>query len=433
MGITRSAISRRSLLAAGAAGAAALAAPALAGCGSPSSADGPVELRVFWWGDDTRATLTDKVLDLYTKRHPRVTFKKQWQGYDGYYDKLATNVAGSSAPDLFQIDEDGLSDFASRHATLDLTSMTGSRINVAKFAGSIGKTGTVEGRRVAIPAAENTAALIWDRTVADKYGAGDLKVGMSWDDFVAWAAKITHASGGTVYGTADPSGYFQVLEIWLRQRGKDTYRGSKLGFTADDLTEWWQFWVDAHGKGATPPADLTHVTNSGDISKDLISTGKGATALEWSNQLAAQAGLTKHTLGITTYPGDTGAAWARASMFWAVFRGTPHAQQCADVIDFLVNDADAGKILGTERGLAVNTAVRAAVKPTLDAAGKQTLDFETRMAGSFGDPPQTPPKGHTELRKTVLITEAENVMYGRKKPAQAAKDFIDQATSILAG
>jgi multiple sugar transport system substrate-binding protein len=102
------------------------------------------------------------------------------------------------------------------------------------------------------------------------------------------------------------------------------------------------------------------------------------------------------------------------------------------VINFLVNDVEAGKILGTERGLAVNTQVRQAVTPTLSKVGKQMADFESQVSGEFGDPPQTPPKGHTELRQT-LITEAENVMYGRKKPAQAANDFVNQASSILSG
>lgn len=430
---TSGAVSRRSLLsAAGVAGTAAIAAPVLSACGGSGGGDGTAELTFYWWGDDTRANLTGKVLDLYTKKHPKVTFKKQWQGYDGYYDKLSTNVAGSNAPDIFQIDEDGLADFAARHATMDLTSLTGKAIKTDKFAGAMAKTGLVDGRRVAVPAAENTAALVWDKTVAHKYGVDELKPGISWDDFVSWAAEITKASGGKVYGTADPSGYFQVLEIWLRQRGKDAYRGTKLAFTADDLTEWWQYWVDAHKKKATPPPDVTHVTNQGDITKDLISTGKGATALQWSNQLAAQAETTNHELGIVSYPGDPHAAWARASMFWAIYRGTEHAEQAADVINFLVNDVEAGKILGAERGLAVNTTVREKVDSSLTPAMRQSAKFETEMSKQFGNPPQTPPKGHTELRQN-LITQAENVMYGRKKPAEAAKDFVGQAKDILSG
>jgi pectin-derived oligosaccharide transport system substrate-binding protein len=422
-------LSRRSLLSA--AGAAALAVPALAACGGGSS-DGKADLTFWWWGDDTRAAITEKVLKLYTKQHPKVTFTSKWMGYDGYYDLLKTNVAGNTAPDIFQIDEDGLADFATRGATMDLSDAVGHQIRIDQFAGSIGKTGMVDGKRVAIPAAENTAALIWDKTMAAKYGVGALKEGMSWDDFVAWAAEITKASKGKVYGTADPSGSFQALEIWLRQRGKDAYDGSKLAFTADDLTEWWQYWVDAHKKQATPPPDVTHVTNQGDITKDLISSGTGATALEWSNQLDAQAALTKNELGITTFPGDVHAAWARASMFWSVYSGTKYKDQALDVVDFLVNSVPAGKILGAERGLAVNTDVRSKVEPTLTPYMKASVDFESALSSRFGTPPQTPPAGHTELRDN-LVTESENVIYGRKKPAEAAKDFVNEAADILSG
>lgn len=420
-------LSRRSLLSA--AGAATLAVPVLSACGG---GNGKANLTFWWWGDSTRAKITEKVLALYTKQHPKVTFTSKWVGYDGYYDLLKTNVAGDTAPDIFQIDEDGLADFATRGATMDLSDAVGHQISIDKFAGSIGKTGMVDGKRVAIPAAENTAALIWDRTAADRYRVGALTEGMSWDDFVGWAAEITKASNGKFYGTADPSGSFEALEVWLRQRGKDAYHGSKLAFTADDLTEWWQYWVAAHQKRATPPPDVTHVTNQGDITKDLISTGTGATSLEWSNQLEAQAALTKDELGITTFPGDVHAAWARASMFWSVYSGTKYKEQALDVVNFLVNSQAAGKILGAERGLAVNTEVRSAVQSSLTPSMKQSVAFESALSSKFGTPPQTPPAGHTELRDN-LVTESENVIYGRKKPAEAAKDFVSQAADILTG
>src|SRR6188474_250072 len=54
---------------------------------------GPVELQIFWWGGDARAQLTHQVLELYTKKHPNVTFKETWQANAGYIDKLNTNLA----------------------------------------------------------------------------------------------------------------------------------------------------------------------------------------------------------------------------------------------------------------------------------------------------------------------------------------------------
>ena len=80
-----------------------------------------VELSIFWWGGEARAKLTEEALALYTKKHPNVTFKKTWQANQGYFDKLATLTAGGNAPDIFQIDDNYLAEYAARNVTLDLT------------------------------------------------------------------------------------------------------------------------------------------------------------------------------------------------------------------------------------------------------------------------------------------------------------------------
>jgi multiple sugar transport system substrate-binding protein len=54
---------------------------AAAGCssggGSSSGGNGKTELSIFWWGGPARAGFTQKALDLYTQRHPNITFKPQ--------------------------------------------------------------------------------------------------------------------------------------------------------------------------------------------------------------------------------------------------------------------------------------------------------------------------------------------------------------------
>ena len=67
---------------------------------------------------------------------------------------------------------------------------------------------------------------------------------------------------------------------------------------------------------------------------------------------------TKDELGVVAYPGDPSAQWARASMYFSVFRGSEHKDIAVDVINFLANDPEAGKILGTDRGLPSNLDIR---------------------------------------------------------------------------
>lgn len=431
-------MSRRSLLSL--AGAAAVATPlALAGCGEQSSGSSPTALSTapetltfYWWGGDVRATITGKVLALYTKKHPNVTFKQQWGAYSGYYDKLSTMVAGSTAPDIFQIDDDGLAEYATRHVTMDLKPYLGTTIKTDKFPSGLAKAGTLDGKSVAVAAAENCAAMFYDEDVLSQYKLAAPTTGMSWDDLITWAGTVTKASGGKVFGTQDPSGVFPVLEVWLRQRNKEFYKDGKLWVNADDMQTWYQFWSDARKKGVTPTADITHAANSGDLGQTVLATKKGATTFLWSNQMEAEAATTPHKLGIVAYPGATGHEWARASMYWCIYSGTKHAARAADVIQFFLNDPDAAKILGAERGLAPNLDVRKQIQPTLTPYNQTSSTFETQLSKDFSATPPPPPVGHKEIRD-FLTSSSESVAFGKSSPKDAASQFISQAKGALSG
>ncbi|GAA5187888.1 hypothetical protein GCM10023322_37240 [Rugosimonospora acidiphila] len=413
---------------------------ALVGCGSGSSGSGkpkaedtgPVELSVFWWGAQARADITDQVLKLYTSKHPNVTFKQQWQGNAGYYDKLATMAAGGTAPDIFQIDDNGLTEYTTKGICLDLKPYVGKEIKVDKFPASLANSGEVRGRVGGIAAAENTPAMFYDKTSVGQLGLTEPSVGMTWDQLIDWGTQVFDKSGGKLYGTMDPSGDYKALEVWLRQQGKDLYtQDGSFGFAADDLTGWFTLWSNAAAKKATPPADLIHNANSGDVAKQLIEVKKGATSFLWSNQLSALQAGTDHQLGLVTYPGDPKGEWARAAMFWSGYSGTKHKSTVVDVINFLANDPDAGKILGAERGLAPNLDVRSLVAPTLKSTDQTSVTFETGLASKFGPTPPVPPKGHSQV-KTLLVTAAESVQYKKASPSAAASSFLSQAKAAIA-
>lgn len=394
----------------------------------------PVELSIFWWGGDARAKLTEQALGLYTAKHPNVTFKKTWQANAGYYDKLATLTAGGNAPDLFQIDDGALSEYAERNQTLDLMAFKDSgKIDVSKFPESLWKYGVVNGKLAGLAFAENTPGLIYDKTAITALGLAVPATGMTWEALIDWAAQVTTASGGKLYGTMDPSADYKALWIWLRQRGKQLYDGKKLGCTADDVTAWFTLWKGARDRKAAPPADVIHTANSGDVTKQLVVTGQAATSFMWANQLPELAKNTKDELGVAAYPGDPSAQWARAAMYFSVSKNCKHPDVAADVLDFLVNDPEAGKVLGTERGLSANLDVRKAVEGTLtDANMKASVAFETAIASKFGAAPAVPPKGHVKVR-SLLTTYAENVQFGRSSPADAASAFVKEANAAVAG
>ena len=418
--------------------AVAVAVPLVLGaaaCGgdddAPADPNAPVKLSIFWWGGQARADLTEQALNLYTKKHPNVTFEKTWQANQGYFDKLATLTAGGSPPDIFQIDDNYLAEYAARNTTLDLMKYSeDGKLDLSKFPKSLWQYGVVDGKLAGVAFGENTQGLVYNKTLLQKHNLPTPRTGMTWEDFLSWAGQVSRTT--KVPGTMDPSADYKAFWVWLRQQGKDLYKGKELGFTAEDATKWFDMWLGARQRGETPTPDVIHEGNSTDITKQLVVTGKAGTSFVWANQMPELKKHTKDELGVMAYPGDPSAQWARAAMYFSVFRGGKHKDIAVDVINFLANDIEVGKILGTERGLPSNLDVRKAVADSVsDPAMKLSIQMETDLAAKFGESPQVPLKGHSKVR-SELVKAAENVQYGRQTSAEAAKTFLDACRAAIA-
>src|SRR5690606_24555931 len=145
---------------------------------------------------------TGKALDLIAQKYPGVRFTTEWSGFAGYFDKFATQVAGGNAPDIVQMNfAPELADYGSRGVLLDLGPYAKSgALDVCGFNEAALATGTVNATLYALPLAGTTPATIINETKFAALGIEVPKAPWTWDDFMAVAAKVTEASGGSVVG-----------------------------------------------------------------------------------------------------------------------------------------------------------------------------------------------------------------------------------------
>ena len=123
------AVSRRQFLigaglaAAAASGGFAACAPGSSGGGSQGGGGGQGNnLALAWWGNPTRNKNTDAMIAAYTAAHPDVKISGQPGEFSSYWDKLATQTAGGTAPDIIEMDMNYISEYGTRGALLDLGS-----------------------------------------------------------------------------------------------------------------------------------------------------------------------------------------------------------------------------------------------------------------------------------------------------------------------
>jgi multiple sugar transport system substrate-binding protein len=106
-----------------------------------------------------------------------------------------------------------------------------------------------------------------------------------------------------------------------------------------------------------------------------------------------------------------------------------HQEAGAKLIDFLVNDPEAGAILGSDRGLPMNSTVLEQIKGDMPEADQASLEFINEL-GDEVTSPSAPPNGAGDI-PPMLERYGEEVIFERMSPEEAAEAFIAEANSAL--
>src|SRR5689334_11327148 len=93
----------------------------LAACGSDSTSDGPLTLRMTTWSaNEAHVKLFTEIATEYKTTHPDVTVQFDALPFENYTTTLTTQIAGGNAPDLAWILEGSAPDFVASGALVPL-------------------------------------------------------------------------------------------------------------------------------------------------------------------------------------------------------------------------------------------------------------------------------------------------------------------------
>ncbi|MER5227452.1 ABC transporter substrate-binding protein [Streptomyces flaveus] len=391
---------------------------------------GKVVLRYTWWGNPDRAARTEEAVALFEERNPGIDIQTSFSGYEPYKQKLATQAAGGDAPDVMQLDYRMIDQYASGGVLLDLAKQQ-SALSTADIDKGLLATGVVDGKQYAIPQARGTETMAYDAKQWKASGVEPPREGWTWSD---WAdamralAKETGKPGGT-----DPGQSEDCFEVWLRGQGKELYtKVGQLGFSADDLAEWWTFTDKLRREGAVSPAEETTQID-GTVENTPLGRGKAISDMNWDAPASGFLALVPGGVTLAPMPsGEDGTPgqYFKPSMFMGVAEASEHPKQAAQFIDFMLNDMDAAKILGATRGIPINATIREAIAPGLKDFDKTIDEYQASVDGDLNAPPQAPPSGDSALQ-TTFMRDYDQVSYERMSPREAAEDYVTEAKAEL--
>lgn len=406
----------------------------LAGCSQdadPADSQGRVVLRFSWWGNPDRAERTQRAIDLFEKRNPGVTISPSFAGYDTYIQKLATQAAGGDAPDIMQLDYRQITQYAQAGVLLDLGARE--EIRTADIDRELLRTGVIDGTQYTLPLGRGTEAIPYDPVLWRKAGVPEPKLGWTWQDWAEAMRRLSTAYPDRV-GGVDPGQSEDAFELWLRGQGKALYTADgKLGFDADDLTRWWQWCSELREQGAVSSAEQTTQLD-GAVENTPLGRKQAVSDFNWDAPASGyEALLGEDRVKLAPIPsGEDGTPgqYFKPSMFVGVSRTTEHPKVAARFVDFLLNDPEAGRILGASRSLPVNQRIREEVLPTLEGFDQVIATYHQQFEGRLKPPPPAPPPGDAALQRTFQ-RDYDQVSYERMSPREAAENYIVQAEAEL--
>ncbi|WP_308929887.1 sugar ABC transporter substrate-binding protein [Arthrobacter sp. SLBN-112] len=418
-------------------GAAAALALVLTGCGnSPQAgkagtAEHPVTIRFAWWGNDSRAKTTMEVIKAFEAANPTIKVQGENTEFSSYWDKMATQIAGGTTPDVIAMSGAYPSEYASRGVLLDLDKVKG-QIDTSKFAEGTVDLGKINGKQYTITAGVNSMSMVLDPKVFEAAGVPlpDDET-WTWDDYARIAAELTKKSPAGTFGTT-PMANDSFLAVWARQNGQELYTddGKKMGISEDTLAKWFELNKNLMETGGAPSASQTVEDGSAQPEMTLMGQGKQGMKISWSNQMTSYSGA---PLVMMKLPGEskTPGAWLRSSMEYAISSKSSQPKEAALFINYLVNNMDAAGKIKSDRGMPANTELKAGITPLLKETQQKEATYLDRIAAMKIPAPRPFPAGSSATME-VLNRYNTDVLFGKISPRDAAKGMISEVNQNLA-
>ncbi len=394
-------------------------------------------VRHFWWGNPERDKRTFAVIDIFNGKNPGIVVEGETLGFNDYFTKLTTQIAGGAMPDVIQMGYGVMLEYVDKGTLKPLDeAASGGKLDTTKIDPSGLAAGTFRDRLYGLTIGANAQATCYNKRLFEEAGIDVDPINWTYDDLKAVALKIGEKGGPR--GTDDLTADWGAFGIYCGQRGfasQFTPEG-KFAFGADILVDYWKMWQDLRDAGATPSAeDSASVAGIADLDKMGIVTGKSAISYAWSNQLVGTQALMQDKLGAGIRPllsqdAPSGQS-VQPSQFICLTRDARDDDAALAYMNAFVNDADMTAILGLERGIPQQSDVRAALEPNLSEIEAVSVAYFDAIQPKMMPLAPAAPAGNRECEEAFEQRSAVAVLLGQTSIEDAAAAFMDEAATIL--
>lgn len=402
--------------------------------GTTDAAAEPVTLTFSWWGSQARHDYTQRLLNLYTELHPNVTFETSPSSWDGYFDKLSTQAAGGTMPDIMQMDYLYISTYTNNDTLADLQPYIDDKtIDVSNIDEEIYAAGKIGDRLTGMALSSTVYAMMYSPEVLAEAGVESPKAGWTWSDFIEDCVKVKEKTGKWgFFGNLEDSNW---LLYWVRQYGVNLFNdeGTALGYDDDSiLVDFFDMQLEMLDKGVMPNPDEYAQLVSQDFAAQPMAMNEAAFNIAWNSQpvIVQEVNPSLELAVMPTNEIGEKALWLKPGSFLSVSEKCEHKKEAAEFINWFVNSKEANDIIMAERGTPINSEIRSYLKPKLTEAQGRMFDYVDTAIEYSRELPPPDPEGISEVTDR-LLGYYNQVLFGVITPKDAASAFRKDANKIL--
>ena len=392
-----------------------------------------VTLRFSWWGSDSRHQALLSVIEAYEKKNPNIKIEAEYQGYDGYYEKIMTTLSSNTAPDIIQLSKEWLPDIqGAKHYLADLSTLP---VDLSTLKDRLLEiAGTYNGEPSLFPCTVGGAVVYVNTEFADKYGV-DLTKEYTWDEIKEVGAAIHTQDEEAYLMTADADMLSRlVIQPYLTQKtgtpliNEESYAPY---FTEQDALEAFQNVMELYETNTLEPfgdaavfagqMDQNNKWINGQIGMIIDYTGS---APKYMNSIESE--LDVIAIPVTADAKCSGVPYSGDRGF-AINDNSAHKEEAAKFLDFLMNDPEAISLCKTDVGYCPtkqsdDILIEMGVVSEIQKKGVEISEKNSYTNNMIS--------GNTDL-EVIRKDLVQEVIYGDITPEEAAKSLMEQYQEIL--
>lgn len=400
-----------------------------------SSAAQAAELRMSWWGGDSRHAATQEALKVCGEKYGH-TINPEFTGWSGHYEKLTTQIAGGTEADIMQVNWPWLSIYSANGEGFADLSELDHIIELDNWSGDQLQAGVLNRKLNGLPISTTGRLFAFNKTV---WGKAGLDLPSTWDGLLA-AGPVFEEKLGEDYYPFEASGLDAALIVTLygtQATGKAMINPetNEFAWTQEELAEAIKFYkklVDNHVVKPWP-----EVAAAGNIAlheNPDWAAGKIGGTYQWDStyfKISDPLGEDQELeyVDLLEQEGQkTPGIYRKASMVFSISKNSDNKEAAAEIVNCLLNEEEGVAALGSTRGVPASKAARSqllsadAIKPVQIQAQARVIDAEGPAIHPLMEFPDV---------RSAMQDNLELYAYGEIDATTAADEIIYAVEEVL--